>query len=88
MIRISNDVYSFFLVKTITGMTFVVELKEDDKSNTMTDLCKAIVEIEQSGHVVSGVYRLTESSSGQRVSYRSSKAYKEAKKEFAANKEK
>lgn len=87
MIRISNEVSNFYLIKTFTGRVFVVELNGNDPSTTMVSLCKAVVEIEQRGYILSGVYRLTENSTGQRVTYRASKAYKDAKKAYLANKE-
>lgn len=80
MISISNNPEKFFLVKTSTNTAFVVEVSCDGLE-VFSEMCRAIVDIEHHGHVVSAVYQFSEDGSVNRVSYRSSKAYRLAKRQ-------
>lgn len=84
MARVFNNAGDSYLVKTATGRTHVVQVTNYVFSpacmgmQTMTDLCRAIVQIEKSGGVVTGVYQ---KSTGKQVFYRNTDFYQQAKRE-------
>ena len=64
MVQVYSDIGDFYLVKTTTGHTHVVQVQAYAGTQTMAELCKAIVQIEKSGSFVTGVYQLNNCSTG------------------------
>lgn len=80
MVQVYSDIGDFYLVKTTTGHTHVVQVQAYAGTQTMAELCKAIVQIEKSGSFVTGVYQLNNCSTGKQVFYKNTQIYQNTKR--------
>ena len=80
MVQVYSDIGDFYLVKTTTGHTHVVQVQAYAGTQTMAELCKAIVQIEKSGSFVTGVYKLNNCSTGKQVFYQNTQIYQNTKR--------
>ena len=80
MVQVYSDIGDFYLVKTTTGHTHVVQVQAYAGTQTMAELCKAIVQIEKSGSFVTGVYQLNNCSTGKQVFYKNTQIYQNKKR--------
>lgn len=75
------DMNSVFCINTGASKKLVVIDENLNKSETLLELCKRIVELEYKGYMVSGVTELNPDGTTPRVKFRNTKEYKEAKSE-------
>lgn len=73
------DMNSVFCIKTGMSKKLVVIDEGLNKSETLIELCKRVVELEDKGYMVSSVTELNPDGTTPRVKFRNTKEYKEAK---------
>lgn len=87
MYQLQNIDY-LYRISTMTGLSKLVTIQADrnlhdlnDKHFVMLNLCRAIVNFANEGHVISAVYELEPDGTSKRVAYRGLPEYQEALKD-------
>lgn len=87
MYQLQNIDY-LYRISTMTGSSKLVTVQADrdshdlnDKHFVMLNLCRAIVNFANEGHVISAVYELEPDGTSKRVAYRGLPEYQEALKD-------
>lgn len=87
MYQLQNIDY-LYRISTMTGLSKLVTIQADrnlhdlnDKHFVMLNLCRAIVNYANEGHVISAVYELEPDGTSKRVAYRGLPEYQEALKD-------